>query len=265
MTQENGGPVRNQRRIALTLGLAVITWAVTFVTAEAAPPAHAGGLPACRENLGRCEADLGVLEEEIAALTAANAALAAQLGGCTQDKAEIAGQLETCTADLAECEGQEPPPAECPVSAGYAAPILTAQTVETSGGAVAGTGELPSSTATLKDYVRLELYPGIGVFEEGLRTGTFTIAGEDLNYATCAICPRMFGDCSEVTGECSTQFYATGGTVTISQVQGSLAFDLTNVQFVEVTIDDGTFVSTPVPDGCSSTISSASFDAPIMP
>lgn len=57
---------------------------------------------------------------------------------------------------------------------------------------------------------------------------------------------------------------ATGGTVTVAVVGTALGQQLTgtlsNLTFAHVTIDQSTFMSTPVGDGCTSSITSASFD-----
>ena len=108
------------------------------------------------------------------------------------------------------------------------------------------------------DYVDIELYPGEGVFAGGsVRTGTFSLIGAELQYSTCGACVRLFD------GRSAKQFLATGGTLTLTSVSGNLTGTLTNVTFVEVTMD-GSWVSTPVPGGCTSSITSMSFNTPIV-
>jgi len=108
------------------------------------------------------------------------------------------------------------------------------------------------------DEVHIELYNNEGVFTGGsVRTGTFALTGAEIQYSTCGACVRLF------EGGSSRNFLATGGTLTLTSVSGNLTGTLTNVTFVEVTIASG-FVSTPVPGGCTSAITSMSFSTPII-
>jgi hypothetical protein len=82
---------------------------------------------------------------------------------------------------------------------------------------------------------------------EGERTGTFQLGqGIEANFATCARC--FF-----VVIDDDVQLFASSGTLVISEdstpMSGDVHMTLTNATFVEVTIDDETFVSTPVPNG----------------
>jgi hypothetical protein len=79
--------------------------------------------------------------------------------------------------------------------------------------------------------------------------GSYALDG--INYADCGLCLVISADCN---GEsCAKTFYADAGSVDIDvigfgegeQFQGVLH----NVVFTEVTIDEGTFSSTPVPGG----------------
>jgi hypothetical protein len=105
----------------------------------------------------------------------------------------------------------------------------------------------------IPDFFVLELYLGFGVFTDGFVTGELPIAGVELNYATCGVCPWIAGDLDPATNQIAQHFYATGGSVTLDAIDprmvGRFAVDL-----VEVTIDPNTFESTPVPGGCTTSL-----------
>jgi len=118
------------------------------------------------------------------------------------------------------------------------------------------------------DDVAIELYSGYGVFAGGLGTGTFTITGEELNYATCGVCVRVLTDTNALTYSSGTyvdDYLATSGSVTLTSVNGTIAGSLNNVTLTHVNIDGTTFNSTPAGDGCNSTIVSGSFSAVLSP
>ena len=102
------------------------------------------------------------------------------------------------------------------------------------------------------DKLQIELYPGDGIFASGLTTGTFTLAGDDLQYRTCALCVRL-------RDRRGVYYMATGGEVTLSSVSGNLTGSLSNVTFEQVTIAED-YTSTPVVDGCQSALTSMAFD-----
>ena len=111
------------------------------------------------------------------------------------------------------------------------------------------------------DTLDIELYTGFGVFKNGIKAGTYTLSGDELNYATCGLCVLIYTD---VSGGTPTDTYlATGGTVTISTLQPTLTGTLSNVTFTHVDINSSTFQSMPVGDGCNSSISSLSISAPV--
>jgi len=107
------------------------------------------------------------------------------------------------------------------------------------------------------DAVQFELYPGFGALAGGLNPGVYTISGDDLNYSTCGLCVLLFGNGSD-------PYFITGGTVTLTSVNGNLTGTLSNATFQQVTIDSN-YVSTPVPGGCQSSITSMPFDTVLVP
>jgi hypothetical protein len=157
-------------------------------------------------------------------------------------------------------------PHVCDVEASLGTPTLTDPAAQSQGTAAtpdveAGFGLLNGDA--MPDVFQLELYKGFGVFTGEIVPGTYTIAGEELNYSTCGVCPRIFANVNTADGTPTQQFYATGGTVTITAITPNLTFTADNLTFEEVTIDETTFVSTPVPNGCDSSITSLSFDATV--
>lgn len=73
---------------------------------------------------------------------------------------------------------------------------------------------------------------------------------DDQNYETCTTCLIIYADCDAET--CAKSFYGTGGTIEVTALDldaGTVTATLKNVVAVEVTIDENTFVSTPVNNG----------------
>ena len=111
------------------------------------------------------------------------------------------------------------------------------------------------------DAVQLELYAGIGAFDGAdISAKTIELTGDELNYKTCSVCVRIFADATQQSA--AAQYFATGGTVTLSSVSGTLKGTLSNVTLTKVTVADD-FTSTPVNDGCNTTITTATMNAPI--
>jgi hypothetical protein len=122
------------------------------------------------------------------------------------------------------------------------------------------TMELPGGG--LPDMLRIELYPGYGAFPTDLTTlDNFVIEGDELSYATCGFCVLLF---SEIDGiDYDKVYFQTGGTVTLTSVEGNLTGHIDDFTFVEVVPDGSGMSFEPVADGCTTTITSVSFDAVI--
>ena len=124
-------------------------------------------------------------------------------------------------------------------------------------------GLLNSDTAP--DLAVLQLYAGYGGFGSGaVKTGTFPIMGDDLNYASCGICAEIQTNVDFNSMQIVDTYFATGGSITLTMVgsgsanSGTLAGSFTNVTFTHVTIgSDGT--TTAVGDNCNSKIEAMSF------
>jgi hypothetical protein len=118
-----------------------------------------------------------------------------------------------------------------------------------------------------QDQVAIELYNDVGVFAgmSGFPAGTYTLDATETQYRTCGLCVRIFGDVQGNVDPDRGHYFATGGTVTITEVGevgGRFKVTLDDVTFTHVTIS-GDFTSTPVGDGCESHITNLTTDVEI--
>lgn len=94
--------------------------------------------------------------------------------------------------------------------------------------------------------------------------GTYQIAGNQLQYADCSVCLTLGSNATADSYE--DDFMATGGTVNITEIGDAVGENLnvtfSNLTFEQVTIASST--STPVGNGCTTSIESASFTAQLM-
>lgn len=113
----------------------------------------------------------------------------------------------------------------------------------------------------MPDALQLELYAGIGAFQgTDIVPKSITLSGVELNYKTCSVCVRLFADTTQTST--AAEYFATGGTVELTSTNGNLTGTLTNVTMEKVTVAQD-FTSTPVGDGCTTTITSLAFNAPL--
>jgi hypothetical protein len=116
---------------------------------------------------------------------------------------------------------------------------------------------LPSSTM---DIVQLDLWHGLGAFSAGaVTTGTFQLAGPELDFATCGVCLRGIGD--KGTGDVK-EYFATGGTVNVTAIGmmgEAISATITNATFAEVNAQHQK-----VMDGCDATIARVQIDGVVM-
>jgi len=119
--------------------------------------------------------------------------------------------------------------------------------------------------ATPGDIMTLELYANLGAFAANdggvIAPGTYAIAGDEVDYATCGVCVRLYTNAtSSAYGD---DYMPTSGLVTITQVGNAVggAFEATvsNLTFRHVRIDSMTFTSTLANDTCASTLTAASY------
>jgi hypothetical protein len=122
---------------------------------------------------------------------------------------------------------------------------------------------MPLNDDPLSDFLQLELYAGAGAFSDGeVTTGTFQITGPELQYETCGVCVKIRVDTEVVGGNLSyeQEYLATGGTVTVSSINGRLTGSMSNITFERVQIEYPSGHSTPTPDGCESNLDGVTFD-----
>jgi len=130
------------------------------------------------------------------------------------------------------------------------------------------TPDLGDTTDT--DAIQLELYGStLGPNLNGEAKGTFDLTqGGDDNYATCSRCIRAIVD---PTSSAPKLFFQSAGTLAIADssdaLNGKLQATLTDITLIEVTIDSGTFESTPVAGGECLHLATATIDVtpPVVP
>ncbi len=117
------------------------------------------------------------------------------------------------------------------------------------------------SSATPPDVIYVEFYSGFTPFgtlaaPTAAVPGTYPLTGEQLQYSSCGVCITAGAKVLQ-DGSNSGDFMATGGSVKITTngaaVGGTLAVELSNVTFEEVTFND-MGVSTPVGNGCNTKV-----------
>lgn len=137
--------------------------------------------------------------------------------------------------------------------AGFVNPTLGSRIAVFRGGAGVG-GPNPRRS------VAIEVYEEFGgpISPAVINLGT----GDNTNYATCGTCVLLFNNGSEQI------HFQSAGSLTITEldpvVGGTFAGTFAGT-LIEVTIDPTTFVSTPVPGGCSLTESNYAFSATLDP
>lgn len=100
--------------------------------------------------------------------------------------------------------------------------------------------------------------------------GTYTIDATQSNYASCGACMRIFTKYVQGMPSTFNQTYMpNGGTITINSVTptvgGTIDVTFTNLTLRQVTIaTDGTFETTDVAGGCTSTISDGHFTGAVV-
>lgn len=113
------------------------------------------------------------------------------------------------------------------------------------------------------DHISIELWEGFGPFAAGLRTGTFTLAGDDTDYAVCGVCALIATDWDGA--DYVDTYMAESGTITVSSITGSITGTLSNVSFRHVVLDTLSGEMFDAGTGCTTRIGSASFTAPLEP
>lgn len=115
------------------------------------------------------------------------------------------------------------------------------------------------------DGLVINLFSGFTVFENGIVPGTFQLTGEETSFATCGACVEIGTDLVMTQqGIAPTDVYfATGGTLTLTSVEQTFEATVTDLTLTHVTIAQD-LTTTPVGDGCNTTIASATMSTPIQ-
>lgn len=112
--------------------------------------------------------------------------------------------------------------------------------------------------ASAPDLLWVELYNGYGVFENGIKPGTYQLTGDELDYAMCGACVTLTANYNMTTGEWQQDYMATGGTLTITEVEPRVIGTLSNVTFNRAVFEQS---GQTLYDDCTSAVTSGEFDA----
>lgn len=152
------------------------------------------------------------------------------------------------------------PPCVVPADGYGALAFASTRAARLTDGTVAWLGALQAGV--MSDVLDIQLVPGNTVFAGGVAApGTFALGGAESQLMTCGVCvvlqvsvPRQY-------------FVAQGGTLVIDEVgptgTGTLRASLADATFAHVMVDLATSRSTVVDDGCTTSITSASWDTMI--
>jgi len=118
-----------------------------------------------------------------------------------------------------------------------------------------------------QDQFDLQLWAHYGGFgsQGEIRPGTYPITGDELDIQKCGICPAILPDVTQNTTTLTELYMPTGGSVTITSAgtngAGTLSGSFTNLTFAHYLIQNNMLVM--ATDGCTSTIASGTFSAPL--
>ncbi len=108
-----------------------------------------------------------------------------------------------------------------------------------------------------EDPTDVMLFYFLGTVGRNFGPGTYMISEQ--NYANCSICVTVSAEC--VDFDCTRDFLAVSGAISIDTVDDRLTGTLSDARFVEVVVDDND-VSTPVEDGQTWCMEETTFDVP---
>lgn len=131
-----------------------------------------------------------------------------------------------------------------------------AKTLELIG--TAANGEKP-------DIISIELWDGYGAFEGGdITVGEWTIEGDETAVLSCGICIYIFADSTLADGtlvDSEKDYIATGGTITVDSITTNFTGSVADLTFTEIDVNSD--MGTPLADGCTTAVPTASFDVAI--
>ena len=164
-------------------------------------------------------------------------------------------------------------PRNCAASVAYGTPTPVDQTadlfIQTSEPLeeLEYTGRLTNEA--VPDYLYIDMLAHQGSGE--IQPGTYTLKAPD-NTATCDQCVLILGACNNcnpfAAGGSGEYYLATGGTLKLTSVSSKIIGTLTNATFVPVLLANAgsnpTYMSTPLNDNCTTTVTSVSFNIGIQ-
>ncbi|MBL9016892.1 MAG: hypothetical protein JNL83_22075 [Myxococcales bacterium] len=169
--------------------------------------------------------------------------------------------LLACLAAAAACGDSDPAvPVDSAATADAPYDTATCQILGFYGdlGTKVGSTSLGPTTSTIvldpgppRDSFLLKLNTGKGVFAAGLATGTFTLAGADLDFSNCGACISIVADIGMMGP--GKFYFATAGMLTLTATQPP-AGSIQGVTFHEVTSAGAV-----VPGGCVARIDRMAF------
>src|SRR5437867_2602399 len=131
-----------------------------------------------------------------------------------------------------------PAPTDCVVPATYATipgggQSATERSIPGSTGSHYLTFDVALDVAAPHDSFVLQLWDGYGAFSGGsYHAGTYTIAGAEADAVTCGVCAYLYGDV-DAAGKPTQEYFAQGGTVTVTSVSGTMSGSVSNLTFVQ--------------------------------
>jgi hypothetical protein len=179
-------------------------------------------------------------------------------GAPDADTTVDASSIDGSTADAAPLADAGPNPSCVVPLEGFGALGDVVVAVSTAGASDLW-GSFPLDQSGTPDTLFIELWSGWGAFPNQVTTGTFPLTGDDGSYQTCGACVYIRGD---VVGPGTSNGFwmATGGTLTLTSIEGNLTGTLSNVTFAHMASGTQTV---PANDGCDTSLESVAFDGPI--
>jgi hypothetical protein len=156
----------------------------------------------------------------------------------------------------------------CAAPASYGSPTMASQVAMFFQGSGQDSDDLQYlGKLNADDTLDVELIDGSPPFTDSIGAPeTIPLSGSQLQYSTCSGCVLVFAKCTTCTLSAptfnGTPYMATSGSLAISDVNPTIIGTVTNATFVEVTID-ANGVTAPVPGGCTTSITSASFNVTV--
>ena len=124
----------------------------------------------------------------------------------------------------------------------------------------------PLNADATPDGLDIELYAGFGAYPTAITTGTVQITGAETSYADCGACLLILTDLDSSGAE-TDDYMATGGSLNLTTITGTLQATLTAVQFAHVDFGSdgsGNPTQTPSADGCTAEVTSATINTPLI-